>query len=274
MSFFFRGGEGKIETRNQILKGQIGERDRGTERPWGGLRHRETPRDWGAERPWEGLRYWETSRGLEVPQDLEHIFKNHFKSWTSPDQEPWSVALPTDIGYFHTPTWYIYQSWVLILFTLFLLFCIHNGHRLPNLNASSHRQFWGWFLLIMFVWLLILVDYLRWQYSVGHQSSSPTVNANINLHWLPSFVNLALVREQLNHYYISPTEYHQLPICNLLTLSPISTNLYSPLAQDQPTMNGEVLKHTCGPKWCFCVGPLGGVIAMDMPPEGHRLRWG
>ena len=68
--------------------------------------------------------------------------------------------------------------------------------------------------------------------------------------------------------------YHLLPICNPLTLSPISTALYFPLAQDQPTMNGEVLKHTCGPKWHFCVGPLGGAIVVDMPPEGHGLRWG
>jgi hypothetical protein len=29
---------------------------------------------------------------------------------------------------------------------------------------------------------------------------------------------------------------------------------------------------TCGPKQCFCVGPLRGAIVMDMPPEVHGLR--
>ena len=65
----------------------------------------------------------------------------------------------------------------------------------PNPNTSSHGWFWGWFSLIMFVWLLILVDYLRWQYSMGRRSSSPIVNADINLCGLPSFVDSALVRE-------------------------------------------------------------------------------
>jgi hypothetical protein len=99
------------------------------------------------------------------------------------------------------------------------------------------------FIILAFLSPFILV--------MGQPQPDPE-DQDIELGEFPSFVNPELAQEQLS--------------------IPIPPHINSPpYAYIKPSFTRS-WSSTCSPKQCSLVGPLGGVIVMDMPPEVHGLR--